>query len=146
MLFFQSAWFDFGNDAPNKRIIAVEIEVLTMGHNEVELLSAVEYRSDDTSTGKRPTAFAHLYGTVNEDSLLAPATGPFDKSVAVLGTSKWGEARSCKVRWDVNTGLVGWYRFTLKSRATFQVVSFQILYSVSDNPTINIKAGERKVI
>jgi len=143
---WQSAWFDFGDDTPNKRILAVEVEVLTHGHNEVELLSAVEYRSDDKSSGKRPTVFAPLYGTVNEDSLLAPATGPFDKSVAVLGTSKWGEARSTKVRWDVNTGLVGWYRFILKSRATFQVVSFQIHYAVSDNRTINIKAGERKVI
>ena len=143
---WQSAWLDLGDDVPNKRIIGVEVEVITYGHNEIDLLSAVEYRSDDTASGSRPTAFAPLYGTVNEDSLFAPATGPFDKSVAVIGTSKWGEARSCKVRWDVNTGLVGWYRFTLKSRSAFQVVSFQIHFTVSDMPTINIPAGQRKTI
>lgn len=143
---WQSAWFDFGDDRPIKRILSVEVEVLTSGHNEIELLSATDYRNDNTSSGLRPTAVASLYGTSNEDSLFAPASGPFDKSVAILGTSKWAEERSTRIRWDVSTGLVSWYRFTLRSSEAFQVVSFVIQYTVSDMPTINIKAGERKTI
>jgi len=141
---WQSAWFDFGDDRPVKRILSVEVEVLTAGHNEIELFSATDYRDDNTSAGFRPTAVATQYGTTSEDSLFAPATGTFDKSVAIIGTSKWGEKRSTRVRWDVSTGLVSWYRFTLRSSELFQVVSFVIQYTVSDMPTLNITAGQRK--
>jgi len=143
---WQSAWLNFGDDSPNKRILSVEVEVLTQGHNEVELLSAFDYRSDETSAGLRATAFAPLYGSINEDALFTPATGPFDKSTATIGTTRWGEYRSTKVRWDVSSGLVGWYRFTLKSRSIFQIISFVIHYTGSDMPTLNMVAGQRKTI
>lgn len=143
---WQSAWLDFGDDRPNKRIISVEVEILTQGHNEIELFSATDYRDDNTSSGLRPTATASLYGTTNEDSLFTPANGAFDKSPAIIGTSKWGEQKTTRLRWDVNTGLVSWYRFTIKSRNLFQVVSYNITYVAQDNPTLNIPAGQRKTI
>jgi len=62
---WESAWLDFGSDRPDKRIITVEVEILTQGHNEIELLSAVNYRDDRTSSGSRPTAEATLYGTTS---------------------------------------------------------------------------------
>lgn len=143
---WQSAWLDFGDDRPNKRIISVELEILTAGHNEIELLSATDYRDDNTSSGLRPTAFAPLYGSANEDTLFQPATGPFDKAKAVVGTTLWGEQKTARLRWDINTGLISWYRFTVRSRSLFQIVSYNITYTTSDNSTLNIPAGQRKVI
>lgn len=143
---WQSAWFDFGDDSPNKRVISVEVEILTKGHNEIELLSSTDYRDDKTSSGSRPTVVATIYGTTGEDSLYTPATGPFDKSPALIGTSKWGEQKPARLRWDINTGLVAWYRFTLQSTALFQVVAFNIKYTAQDGATPNIRAGERKTI
>jgi hypothetical protein len=143
---WQSAWFDFGDDSPIKRILSVEVEILTKGHNEIELLSATDYRDDNVISGSRPTVVATIYGTPNEDSLYTPATGSFDKSPAIIGTSRWGEQKPARLRWDVNTGLVSWYRFTLRSTNLFQVVAFNIKYTISDNATPNIRAGERKTI
>ena len=143
---WESAWLDFGSDRPDKRIITVEVEILTQGHNEIELLSAVNYRDDRTSSGSRPTAEATLYGTTEEDSLFHPGSSNFDKSLARIGTSLWGEQKTTRLRWDINTGLVSWYRFTIRSRNLFQIVSYNITYTTSDNNTLNIKAGERKTI
>lgn len=143
---WQSAWLDFGDDRPNKRIISVEVEILTQGHNEIELLSATDYRDDNISSGSRPTAVASLYGTLSEDTMYGPGSGSFDKSMAIIGSTLWGEQKTTRLRWDINTGLVSWYRFTIRSRNLFQVVSYNIAYVAQDNPTLNIKAGQRKTI
>jgi len=141
---WSGAWLDFGDDSIKKRIISVEVEILSQGHNEIELTSAVDYRDEDTSSGSKPTVVAEQYGTLSEDATYGPAAGTFDKSVAIVGTSRWGENRVTRLRWDVNTSLVSWYRFTLNSTAMFQVVAYHVCYVGSDNKTINLKAGERK--
>ena len=141
---WHGAWVDLGDDSIKKRIISIEIEILAQGHNEIELLSAVDYRDEDISSGSKPTVVAEQYGTILEDATYGPASGTFDVSVAKVGTSKWGENRVTRLRWDVNTGLVSWYRFTLISTNLFQLVAYHINYVYSDNKTINLKAGERK--
>ena len=52
---WKSAWLDFGDDSVKKRVLSVEVEVVTKGHNEIELLTAVDYRDDGTTAGTRPT-------------------------------------------------------------------------------------------
>ena len=139
---WKSAWLDFGDDSVKKRVLSVEVEVVTKGHNEIELLTAVDYRDDGTTAGTRPTAVAEQYGTTNEDSIYNPTiAGPFDKSIAVIGTSQWGEARTARLRWDVNTGLVSWFRFSIRSSSYFQIVSYQLEYVDGQRKTINIPAG-----
>lgn len=138
---WQSAWLDLGDSSLQKQYLSVEVEVLTWGHNEVQLLVAKDFSDDETSMGSRPTAYADSYATSSEDALYGPtvfASG--DKSPATLGTSKWAQRRPARVRWDVQTGNCNSMRFTIKSNSTFQVVSYQLEYVVAGRKTtLNIK-------
>lgn len=71
----------------------------------------------------------------------------FDKVVLTVGPTAgtpWGQRRTTRVRWDVNTGLISWFTFKLRSSNMFQVVSYQIELVGGERRTINIRAGQRK--
>jgi hypothetical protein len=143
---WSSAWESFGDDSVKKRVISVEVEVLAAGNNTIQLDYAQDYREDFTSGGSNPTMVAELFDTANADAIYGgPNEDTFDKSVLTIGSTKWGERRSTRVRWDVNTGLLSWFQFRLRSSNTFQVVSYQIELVGGERRTINIRAGQRKI-
>jgi len=142
-----SSWENFGDDSRKKRIVSVEVEVLTSGHNEIILSSATDYRSDFTPAGGRPMVVAEQYGTTLEDALYdsIPANkDQFDKAIFTVNQTPWGQQRVSRIRWDVNTGLISWYQFKLASLDLFQVVSYQIEFVSGERRTINVRAGQRK--
>lgn len=140
---WQSSWLDFGDDSIKKRILSVEVSILTWGHNEISLLTAVDQRDDETPQQTLPTAVAELYGTSSEDAIYLPAAiGPFDNSLATIDTAQWGERKIARLRFDVKTALVSWFRFKLQSSSNFQVVSYQINYTVGSRTSINMAAGK----
>jgi hypothetical protein len=142
---WSSAWEAFGDDSIKKRVLSVEVEVLAAGNNTIQLDYAQDYREDYTSGGTNPTMVAELFDTANADAIYGgPNEDTFDKSVLTIGSTKWGERRSTRVRWDVNTGLLSWFQFRLRSSNTFQVVSYQIELVGGERRTINIRAGQRK--
>ena len=142
---WSSAWESFGDDSIKKRVLSVEVEVLAAGNNTIQLDYAQDYREDYTSGGTNPTMVAELFDTANADAIYGgPNEDTFDKSVLTIGSTKWGERRSTRVRWDVNTGLLSWFQFRLRSSNTFQVVSYQIELVGGERRTINIRAGQRK--
>ena len=138
---WQSSWIDLGDSSLQKQYLSVEVEVLTWGHNDVELLLSKDYSDDTTSMGKRPTAYADNYATASEDALYGPTTFSLgDRTPATIGTSRWAQRRPTRVRWDVLTGNCNSMRFTLKSNTTFQVISYQLEYMVAGRKmTLNIK-------
>lgn len=142
---WMSSWEDFGDDSVKKRILSVEVDVLTAGNNQIELLYGVDNRDDFTSAGLNPTSVAELYGTPNSDAIYTGTTlNTFDKSPLVANQTRWGQRRTTRIRWDVNTNLVSWFAFKLVSSNLFQVVSYQIELMSGERKTINMKAGERK--
>jgi len=143
-----AAWEDFGDDSIKKRVLSVEVEVLSAGTNGIDLLYAQDYRDDYTAAGSQPTTVAEQFGTTKMDAIYGGANlDTFDKTVLTLGPNAgtpWGQRRTTRVRWDVNTGLVSWFTFKLRSSNMFQVVSYQIELVGGERKTINIRAGQRK--
>lgn len=143
-----AAWEDFGDDSIKKRVLSVEVEVLSAGTNGIDLLYAEDYRDDYTPAGSQPTTVAEQFGTTKMDAIYNGANiDTFDKVVLTVGPTAgtpWGQRRTTRVRWDVNTGLISWFTFKLRSSNMFQVVSYQIELVGGERRTINIRAGQRK--
>lgn len=128
---WQSTWQDFGDDSVKKRILAVEMDVITEGNNPIELQWSSDWSYNWASAGNVPLQVGEVSGTTLEAATYSPAiVGPPATSrqgnPAVWDTSKWEEPRVTRLRWDVNTGLVSWFAFRIVSSNHMQIVKYQI--------------------
>lgn len=138
---WESVWENFGDDSVKKRIASVEIEMLTRGHNDIEMLWATEWKDVFTSAGNNPQAVPEFFKSPNEDSVMGPTTATEDKSKTIIGTDVWNNPRVVRIRWDVQTSLISSFKFRIKTSNVFQIVSYQINYVDGGRKVINMKAG-----
>ena len=138
---WESVWEDFGDDSAKKRVASVEIEMLTRGHNDIEMLWATEWKDVFTSAGNNPQAVPEFFKSINEDSIMGSTTNTEDKSIATIGTDVWNEPRVVRIRWDVQTSLISTFKFRIKTSNVFQIVSYQMNYIDGGRKTVNMRAG-----
>jgi hypothetical protein len=133
---WQSAWMDFGDDSVKKRVLSVEIETITEGNNEIELLWAADYSSEFVSAGTvAPKIGDYLNGTgPAQDATLT--SGP---NLATWDVSKWQDHKVTRMRWDVRTGLVSHFAFRVQSANTSTVIKYKVLYVGGSVTTPNTK-------
>jgi hypothetical protein len=125
-----STWYDFGDDSVKKRILTVEMEVITEGNNPIDLQWAQDWGYTYTSAGSVPIQIGDYLGGKTEQTTYSPAalTTVKQTNIAVWDTSKWEEPRVTRLRWDVNTGLVSQFQFRILSSNHMQIVKYQINY------------------
>lgn len=137
-----SAWLDFGSDVIKKKIHTVEIEMLTKGHNEVQLSYAVDGLPTYTVAQSQPVSIPEKFGTSNDDTTFGASTSAYDKSVAVIDNKvNWAGARRVRIRFDLQTGDVGCFRWKIQTLNLMQVVSYRVTYNPTQKSSTNIKAG-----
>jgi len=137
-----SAWLDFGSDVIKKKVHTVEIEMLTKGHNEVQLSYAVDGLPTWTVAQSQPVSIPEKFGTTNDDTTFGASTSAYDKTLAVIDNKvNWAGARRVRLRFDLQTGEVGSFRWKIQTDNRFQVVSYRVTYNPSQKSSTNIKAG-----
>jgi hypothetical protein len=136
-----STWYDFGDDSIKKRILSVELDVITEGNNPIELQWAKDWGYSFESAGVVPIQIGEFVGTPQEQATYSPAiTGTTRQgNIATFGTSGWEEPRVTRLRWDVQTGLVSHFQFKVLSSNHMQIVRFQINYIVGSVKTPNVR-------
>lgn len=136
-----STWYDFGDDSVKKRILSVEMEVITEGNNPIELQWAQDWGYTYNSAGTVPIQVGDYLGGVSEQATYSPAAvGTWKQTnVAVWDASKWEEPRVTRLRWDVNTGLVSQFQFRILSANHMQIVKYQINYIGGSVKTPNVR-------
>ncbi len=122
-----STWYDFGDDSVKKRVISVEVEVLTEGDNGIELQWEQDWGYDFKSAGTVLPQIGEVLGSAKEQPVYTPAPAGTG-APAVWNTSRWQDPKVTRMRWDVNTGLVSHFQFRLITTNRIQVVRFQINY------------------
>ena len=133
---WQSAWEDFGDDTVKKRILSVDIETVTEGNNEIELLWSGDYSSEFISAGTvAPKIGDYLNGTAPAQD----ATLTSGANLATWDVSKWQDHKVTRMRWDVNTGLVSHFAFRVQSANTSTIIKYKILYIGGSVMTPNTK-------
>lgn len=136
-----STWYDFGDDSIKKRILSVELDVITEGNNPIELEWAQDWGYSFQSAGVVPLQIGEFVGTSQEQATYSPAiTGTTSQgNIATFGTSGWEEPRVTRLRWDVQTGLVSHFQFKVRSSNHMQIVRFQINYIIGTVKTPNVR-------
>ena len=132
---WQSAWDDYGDDSVKKRILTVELDVLTEGDNAIELQWAQDYSTDFKSAGLvKPQIGDYLGSTVTDP------TYDSGSNIAKWDSSKWQDYKVTRMRWDVNTGLVSHFSFRIITTNVVQIVRYQTNVIVGTVKTPNTKA------
>lgn len=132
-----STWNDFGDDTKKKRIISVELEVITTGENPITLEWAVDWGYVFTSAGTQIPLQPEYVGT----TLTEPSYGTAGGNPAVWNSSLWSQQQVTRIRWDIGTSLISQFQFKVSSSNVFQVLSYQIEAVGSQNKTLNQNNG-----
>ena len=130
---WESVWTDFGDDSKKKRVISVEVEVITSGENPIGLIWATDWGYTYTSSGTQiPLKPESVKTTFTE-----PSYGIKGGNPAVWNGSTWSQAQVTRIRWDIGTSLISQFKFRLYSANLIQVLSYQIEAVGSQNKTLN---------
>ena len=133
----------FGDDSIKKRVLSVELDVLTEGDNGIELLWAEDWGYTFTSAGTVWPQIGEVKGTAKEQATYSPVVAGAGNA-ATYDKSNWEEPRVTRLRWDVRTGLVSHFQFKVQSSNHMQIVRFQMNYVVGSVKTINTRAPGAK--
>ena len=134
---WESVWTDFGDDSKKKRVISVEVEIITTGNNPITLDWVTDwgysYTSSKTQIPLRPET---VLTTFSEPIYASVPTGT-ELNSAIWDKSVWSQTQITRIRWDIGTSLISQFKFRLSSANLFQVISYQIEAVGSQNKTLN---------
>jgi hypothetical protein len=128
---------DLGDDSIKKRIISLEIEMITQGYNDLTLSYISDGGFTETVAGVSAPMIVEQYKTTGSEPVWTVSSGSTDvKNLAAWNLNKWSGPQLCRVRWDVHTGLVGAFKWILTSGNKFHIISHQIEYMDSKQKII----------
>jgi hypothetical protein len=128
-----STWTDFGDDTVKKRVMSVDLEVITTGENPITLEWATDWGYTYTLSGTQIPLKPENVGTTSTE----PSYGLLGGAPAVWGTSLWSQSQVTRIRWDIGTTLISQFQFKLSSSNLFHVLSYKIEYVGSTNRVLN---------
>jgi hypothetical protein len=130
---WESTWNDFGDSSKKKRIMHVEVEVITSGENPITLDWATDWGYEFTTSGTQIPLKPENVGTTSTE----PSYGSGGGNPAIWDSSKWSQSQVTRLRWDIGTSLCSQFKFRLSSSSLFQILSFQIEAVGSQNKPLN---------
>ena len=134
---WESVWTDFGDDSKKKRVISVELEIITTGNNPITLEWATDWGYTFTSSGTQIPLRPETVGTASSEPIYASVPTGTEPNSAVWGQSVWSQTQVTRIRWDIGTSLCSQFKFRLTSSNLIQVISYQIEAVGSQNKTLN---------
>ena len=130
---WESVWTDFGDDTKKKRVISIELEVITSGDNPITLEWATDWGYTFTSSGTQIPLRPETVGTKSSEATYGTKGG----NPAVWDSTKWSQSQVTRIRWDVGSSLCSQFKFRIYTQNMFQVLSYQIEAVGSQNKTLN---------
>jgi hypothetical protein len=134
---WESTWSDFGDDSKKKRVISVEVEVITTGNNPITLDWVTDWGYTYTTSGTQIPLRPETVSTSFSEPVYATVPTGTQLNSAVWDKSIWSQTQVTRIRWDIGTSLISQFRFRLSSANVFQVISYQIEAVGSQNKTLN---------
>ena len=142
---WQSDWLDFDDNSIKHRVFNVEVDILAYGDTQISLTWQQDYSHVEYNAGAQKQAKSEFLFTTQEDAVFGPDNGA-SKNYFTVNSSALQEPRIVRLRWDVNTGLVDHFKWSLYGLSTFHVLGVDIHYSDVEqlplNQRINIQKGQ----
>jgi hypothetical protein len=140
---WQSDWLDFDDNSIKHRVFNVEAEIMAYGDTEVSLTWQQDYSYVVNAGGTQKQAKTEFLFTKQEDPVFGPDNGA-SKNYFTVGSSPLQEPRIVRLRWDVNTGLVDHFKWSLYGLSTFHLLGVDINYSDVDQLPLNQRINTQK--
>ena len=115
--------------------MSVEIEMVSQGYNDLELLYAVDDEFNPKSGGTCAPLIMEKYKTDKSEPVWTISGGTDVRNLATWGEN-WSNGQVCRIRFDVHTGMCGRFKFGLESGNKFHIISYQINYQTTDQKVI----------
>lgn len=117
-------WENFGSDLQKKSVREVYVEGITVGHQPLELEYAVDWTEQYTSAGNQTASISAVYRGESE----AVVYGPTQRgdSQATVGIDPWTSEKVTRLRWDVATKAISWFKWRITATSRFFVLSSRI--------------------
>ena len=118
---------------------------MAYGDNLLNLNWQQNYSYATNSAGGQKMSRPETVFTTSEDAVFGPDNGS-SKNYFTINSDALNEPRIIRIRFDVNTGLVDYFKFNLSSTSTFHVIGYEMNYSGTDmlalNQRVNIQKGQ----
>ena len=137
---WESTWQDFGDDTRKKRVLYVEVEVITSGENPIQLDWATDWGYTYTSSGGQKPLKSENIGTSFSEATYGTTGG----NPALWNSSVWSQSQVTRLRWDIGSSLIGQFKFKLSSSNMFQILSYRIEAIGSTQKVINQNSATGK--
>jgi hypothetical protein len=138
---WESVWTDFGDDTKKKRVMSVELEVITTGNNPITLDWVTDWGYTYTSSGTQIPLRPETIETAFSEPVYQSGT---ELNAATWDKSKWSQTQVTRIRWDIGTSLCSSFKFRLSSANLLQILSYQIEVVGSQNKTLNQKGASSR--
>lgn len=125
-----STWEDVTDDSVKKRVLSVEIEILTQGNNPIECSYAIDGNWTWTSAGNKTPQVPEYDNSAYTETVYGTTavTG-----TAVWGTSKWEGGKRTRLVFDIGSTLCSTFRFKLESLDLMHILNYKLLYVEEKN-------------
>ena len=124
---YETVFDDLGDDSVKKRVLSVEVEMVTQGYNDIQLSYRSDYVFNPTDGGGASAMTVEKYKTINSEPVWTLADPGDVKNLAEWG-DPWSGDQLCRVRWDIHTGLVGATSWRIHGINKFHIISYHIEY------------------
>jgi hypothetical protein len=138
---WESVWTDFGDDTKKKRVMSVELEVITTGNNPITLDWATDWGYTYTTSGTQIPLRPETIETASSEPVYQSGT---ELNSATWDKSVWSQTQVTRIRWDIGTSLCSSFQFRLSSANLLQIISYQIESVGSQNKTLNQKGASSR--
>lgn len=140
---YMSDWIDFGDNSLKYRVMNVELDILAYGDTTLTLSWGQDYSYVSNNAGAQKMARSEQLFTTKEDAVFGPDNGA-SKNYFRVNSSVLQEPRVVRVRWDVNTGLVDHFKWSVVSSNTFHVLGIDINYTPVEQIPLNQRINQQR--
>ena len=123
-----STWEQVTDDATKKRVLSVEVEILSFGDNPIECFYAIDGSWTWTSAGTKTPQVPEYDNSTSAETVYAAKTPIAGSEVAVWDTTNWEGGKRTRLVFDVKSTLASTFKFKLQTSNMMHVLAYKLLY------------------
>lgn len=121
-----SPWEQLNDDATKKRVLSVEVEILTFGDNPIECLYSTDGNWVFTSAGTKTPQVPEYDNSTSAETVYTSSTTRTNR--AEWDSTNWEGGKRTRLVYDVKSALVSTFKFKLESSNLMHVLSYKLLF------------------
>jgi len=123
-----SPWEQVTDDATKKRVLSVEVEILTLGDNPIELFYSIDGNWVFTSAGTKTPQVAEYDNSTSAEAIYSATAPVVGSRVSLWDNTPWEGGKRTRLVFDVSSKLASTFKFKLETSNTMHILAYKLLY------------------